>query len=116
MGFHPDFTGRQNVYGRTVAAGESDIDKLMPNIEKFAEIGEYIDQPVASVKWHAGSIGFQRCTQRPEVLIIDEALSVGDLFQHKVCRIREFRELGTTLLSYPMIVVRFKVCVIELSS
>ncbi len=104
MGFHPDFTGRQNVYmaGQLLGMGMEEITYLMPSIEAFAEIGDYIDQPVRV--YSSGMqmrLAFSVATaHRPEVLIIDEALSVGDAyFQHKSFdRIREFRKLGTTLL------------------
>jgi len=104
MGFHPDFTGRQNVYMSAQLLGYSvaDIDRLMPEIETFAEIGSYLEQPVRV--YSSGMqmrLAFSVATaHRPDVLIIDEALSVGDAyFQHKSFnRIREFRSLGTTLL------------------
>lgn len=104
MGFHPDFTGRQNVYmsGQLLGLNNNDIDRLMPEIESFAEIGEYIDQPVRV--YSSGMqmrLAFSVATAvRPDVLIVDEALSVGDAyFQHKSFdRIRKFRSEGTTLL------------------
>lgn len=104
IGFHPDFTGRQNVYMAAQLLGFSteDIDRLMPEIEAFAEIGAYIDEPVRV--YSSGMqmrLAFSVATaHRPDVLIIDEALSVGDAyFQHKSFeRIRSFRERGTTLL------------------
>ncbi|WP_273849042.1 ABC transporter ATP-binding protein [Serratia liquefaciens] len=104
MGFHPDFTGRQNVYmsGQLLGLNNSDIDRLMPEIEAFAEIGEYIDQPVRV--YSSGMqmrLAFSVATAvRPDILIVDEALSVGDAyFQHKSFdRIRRFRSEGTTLL------------------
>jgi lipopolysaccharide transport system ATP-binding protein len=104
MGFHPDFTGRQNVMmaGQLLGYGVEEILSLMPEIEAFAEIGEYIDQPVRV--YSSGMqvrLAFSVATaRRPDVLIVDEALSVGDsYFQHKSFdRIREFRKQGTTLL------------------
>lgn len=104
MGFHPDFTGRQNVFmaGQLLGYAADDIVQLMPEIEAFAEIGEYIDQPIRV--YSSGMqmrLAFSVMTaDRPDVLIVDEALSVGDAyFQHKsFARIREFRERGTTLL------------------
>ena len=104
MGFHPDFTGRQNVYmaGQLLGYGVQEIAGLMPQIEAFAEIGEYIDQPARV--YSSGMqmrLAFSVATaHRPDVLIVDEALSVGDAyFQHKSFdRIREFRKHGTTLL------------------
>ncbi|WP_027896502.1 ABC transporter ATP-binding protein [Zestomonas thermotolerans] len=104
MGFHPDFTGRQNVFmaGQLLGLSMEELHRLMPEIEAFAEIGEYIDHPVRT--YSSGMqmrLAFSVATaQRPDVLIVDEALSVGDAyFQHKSFeRIREFRRAGTTLL------------------
>lgn len=104
MGFHPDFTGRQNAFmaGQLLGYSVEDIASLMPEIEAFAEIGDYIDQPVRV--YSSGMqmrLAFSVATaHRPDVLIVDEALSVGDAyFQHKSFeRIREFRKQGTTLL------------------
>ncbi|PIW38720.1 MAG: sugar ABC transporter ATP-binding protein [Hydrogenophilales bacterium CG_4_8_14_3_um_filter_62_83] len=104
MGFHPDFTGRQNVFtaGQLLGLRADEIAVCMPAIEAFAEIGDYIDQPVRM--YSSGMqirLAFSVATAvRPDILIVDEALSVGDAyFQHKsFSRIREFREQGTTLL------------------
>ena len=104
MGFHPDFTGRQNAFmaGQLIGLSGAEITALMPQIEAFAEIGDYIDQPVRV--YSSGMLmrlAFSLATaKRPDVLIVDEALSVGDAyFQHKSFeRIRQFGQLGTTLL------------------
>lgn len=104
MGFHPDFTGRQNVVmsGQLLGYSLDEINQLMPSIEDFAEIGTYIDQPVRV--YSSGMqmrLAFSVATAvRPDILIVDEALSVGDAyFQHKSFnRIREFSRAGTTLL------------------
>ncbi|MBL4307088.1 ABC transporter ATP-binding protein [Vibrio fluvialis] len=104
MGFHPEFTGRENVYmaGQLLGLKADEITKLMPEIEAFAEIGDYIEQPVRV--YSSGMqmrLAFSVATAvRPDILIVDEALSVGDAhFQHKSFdRIREFRKQGTTLL------------------
>jgi len=104
MGFHPDFTGRQNVYmaGQLIGLTMPEIAALMPQIEAFAEIGDYIDQPVRV--YSSGMqmrLAFSVATaRRPDILIVDEALSVGDAyFQHKSFeRIRQLRKQGTTLL------------------
>jgi lipopolysaccharide transport system ATP-binding protein len=104
MGFHPDFTGRQNVYmaGQLMGYTEAELTELMPSIEEFAEIGTYMDQPI-----RVYSSGMQMrvafalaVARRPDILIVDEALSVGDVFfQHKCFeRIRQFAADGTTLL------------------
>ena len=104
MGFHPDFTGRQNVFmaAQLLGLSSDEVNRLMPSIEAFAEIGDYIDQPVRV--YSSGMqmrLAFSVATAtRPDILIVDEALSVGDAyFQHKSFdRIREFRNQGTTLL------------------
>ena len=104
MGFHPDFTGRQNVYmaGQLLGLSLAELDELMPSIEQFAEIGEYMEQPLRT--YSSGMqmrLAFSVATaRRPAILIVDEALSVGDsYFQHKSFdRIRQFRKQGTTLL------------------
>ena len=99
-----EFTGRQNVYNIAGLMGftRDRIERLMPEIEDFAEIGDYFDQPLRV--YSSGMqmrVAFSVATAvKPEILIVDEALSVGDAyFQHKSFdRIREFRERGTTLL------------------
>lgn len=104
IGFHPDFTGRQNVFmaGQLLGLGMNEISQLMPEIEAFAEIGDYLDQAVRV--YSSGMqmrLAFSVATaRRPDVLIVDEALSVGDAyFQHKSFeRIRAFQKEGTTLL------------------
>lgn len=104
MGFHPEFTGRQNVFmaGQLLGLKVEEIQAIMPEVEKFAEIGDAIDQPVRT--YSSGMqmrLAFSVATaRRPDVLIVDEALSVGDAyFQHKSFeRIRSFRRDGTTLL------------------
>ena len=104
IGFHPDFTGRENVYmaGSISGLPAERIGQLMADIEEFAEIGDYLDQPVRvySSGMHV-RLAFSVATAiRPDVLIVDEALSVGDAyFAHKSFeRIRRFRAEGTTLL------------------
>jgi lipopolysaccharide transport system ATP-binding protein len=104
IGFHPDFTGRENVFmsGHILGISGERIRELMHEIEAFAEIGDYIDQPVR--RYSTGMqvrLAFSVATAvRPDVLLVDEALSVGDsYFQHKSFdRIRQFRSEGTTLL------------------
>jgi lipopolysaccharide transport system ATP-binding protein len=104
MGFNPDLTGRQNVYhaASIMGFGHSEVDQVIHEIEAFAEIGGYFDEPMRV--YSSGMqvrVAFAVATAwRPEVLIVDEALSVGDsYFQHKSFgRIREFQQKGTTLL------------------
>lgn len=88
--------------GQLLGYGVEEIASLMPEIEAFAEIGDYIDQPERV--YSSGMqmrLAFSVATaHRPDVLIVDEALSVGDAYlQNKSFdRIREFRKQGTTLL------------------
>lgn len=104
MGFNPELSGRENVFHAAGLMGFSttQIQEAMKDIEAFAEIGEYFDQPVRT--YSSGMqmrVAFAVATAyRPEILIVDEALSVGDAyFQHKSFdRIRQFQEQGTTLL------------------
>ncbi|EAB5054759.1 ABC transporter ATP-binding protein [Salmonella enterica] len=104
MGFHPDFTGTQNVYmsGLMMGLNREDIERLMPEIEAFADIGDYIREPVRI--YSSGMLmrlAFAVATAaRPDILIVDEALSVGDSrFQAKCyARIADFKKQGTTLL------------------
>ncbi|PHN45493.1 ABC transporter ATP-binding protein [Pseudomonas syringae] len=104
MGFTPDLTGRQNVYHAAGLMGFSaeQINGVIDEVEAFAEIGDYFDEPVRM--YSSGMqmrVAFAVATAiRPEILIVDEALSVGDsYFQHKSFeRIRQFQAQGTTLL------------------
>lgn len=104
MGFNPDFTGRQNAYHALGLMNHDsvDLDDLVRKVEEFAEVDEYFDMPLRV--YSSGMqmrVAFAVATAvRPEILIVDEALSVGDAyFQHKSFdRIREFRKSGTTLL------------------
>src|SRR5476651_2696357 len=101
MGFHPDFSGRQNVFmaGQLIGLTVAELEALMPEIEAFAEIGDYIDQPVRV--YSSGMqvrLAFAVATAvRPGILIIDEALAVGDVFFQQKCfeRIRQYCQAGT---------------------
>jgi lipopolysaccharide transport system ATP-binding protein len=104
MGFNPDLTARQNAYHSAglMGYGHADIARTMPEIEAFAEIGEYFDQPVRT--YSSGMqmrVAFSVATAfKPDLLIVDEALSVGDsYFQHKSFdRIRQFRNEGVSIM------------------
>jgi lipopolysaccharide transport system ATP-binding protein len=104
MCFHPEFSGRQNAFmaGQLLGYSSAEIAARMNDIEAFAEIGDYIDQPLRT--YSSGMqvrLAFSVATAiRPDILIVDEALAVGDAyFQHKSFdRIRQFRDQGTTLL------------------
>ncbi len=104
MGAHMDFSGRVNAKMTCQMMGLSteETHALLPKIAEFSELGDYFDQPMRV--YSTGMqvrLAFSAATAiRPEILIVDEALSVGDAyFQHKcIERIRSFREQGTTLL------------------
>lgn len=104
MGFNPDLTGRQNAFHSAGLMGYSqqEIEAAMPEIEAFSEIGEYFDLPVRT--YSSGMqvrVAFAVATAfTPDLLIVDEALSVGDsYFQHKSFeRMRRFREQGTSIM------------------
>jgi lipopolysaccharide transport system ATP-binding protein len=104
MGFHPDFTGSQNAVMGCQMQGLSTAEayRCLPAIAEFAELSDDMDQPLRSYSTGMQMrLAFSVATVlRPDVLIVDEALSVGDMyFQHKsMKRIRAYRESGTTLL------------------
>ncbi|MCI8646792.1 MAG: ABC transporter ATP-binding protein [Firmicutes bacterium] len=81
-GFDPEFTGRENIFlkGRLSGIPEAEIKELEGTIVDFAEIGEYIDQPVRTYSsGMKARLGFAiNVNINPEILIVDEALSVGD--------------------------------------
>lgn len=103
-GFHPEFTGRQNIVLNAAMLGLSDheVKEKTPEIIAFSELGDFIDQPV---KFYSTGmtmrLGFAIATQvEPDILIIDEALSVGDGYFQKKCmdRMVRFIDEGGTLL------------------
>ncbi|MBZ9744869.1 ABC transporter ATP-binding protein [Mesorhizobium sp. CO1-1-7] len=104
LGFNPEFTGRQNAFhaGGLMGLSQARLTELMPQIEDFAEIGEFFDQPVRTYSsGMQARLAFALATaERPEVLIVDEVLSVGDsYFQHKSFdRIRSFKAAGTSII------------------
>jgi lipopolysaccharide transport system ATP-binding protein len=95
-GFNPDFTGRENVYlnGEIMGLSRAEIQKALPSIEAFAEIGEFIARPVK--EYSSGMyvrLAFATAIHvHPEILIVDEALAVGDAVFANRC-IRKFEEL-----------------------
>ena len=103
-GFIPDFTGRENVYTYCTIMGMSrkEIDGRFDDIAAFADIGEFIDQPVKiySSGMYVRLAFAAAVNVNPDVLIVDEALAVGDArFQHRcMTRINEFRESGVSIL------------------
>jgi lipopolysaccharide transport system ATP-binding protein len=103
-GFNPEFTGRENVYLNAAIVGltRDEIDDRYPAIASFADIGEFIDHPVKT--YSSGMyvrLAFAAAINtNADILIVDEALSVGDeAFQRKCfARIRAFQEKGGTIL------------------
>lgn len=103
-GFNPDFTGRENVYlnGAVLGLSKDEINRKFDDIASFADIGEFIEQPVKT--YSSGMLmrlAFAVAINvDPEILVVDEALSVGDeLFQRKCfSRIEAIRARGATIL------------------
>lgn len=95
-GFDPEFTGRENIYlkGRILGIKEREIKKLEPKIVEFAELEEYIDQPVRTYSsGMKARLGFSvNVNIEPEILIVDEALSVGDEEFKRKC-VKKINEL-----------------------
>jgi lipopolysaccharide transport system ATP-binding protein len=104
-GFNPEFTGRENIYlaGSILGIGRDEMDRKLPEIESFAEIGAFIEQPVRT--YSTGMlmrVAFSVAVAvDPDILIIDEALSVGDILFQQKCnrRMRELLEKGATMLA-----------------
>jgi lipopolysaccharide transport system ATP-binding protein len=103
-GFHPDFTGRQNIMLNAAMLGLSpaEVQQRLPDIIAWSELGDFIEQPVKCYSsGMAMRLGFSIATQvDPDILIIDEALSVGDGYFQKKCmdRLLRFVAEGGTLL------------------
>jgi ABC-type polysaccharide/polyol phosphate transport system ATPase subunit len=103
-GFHPELTGRENVYlnGTLLGYTRNQIDDCFDQIVDFAELRDFIDAPIRTYSsGMLARLGFSVATaQMPDILIVDEVLSVGDIaFQEKsAARIRQFREQGATIL------------------
>lgn len=103
-GFHPDFSGRQNIAlnGALIGLRPDDIRTLEPHILAFADLGEFIDRPVRT--YSSGMVvrlAFSIAVSAdPDILVIDEALAVGDIaFQRKcIDRMLDFRAGGKTLV------------------
>jgi lipopolysaccharide transport system ATP-binding protein len=103
-GFNLEFTGRENVYlnGAILGFSRLEIDARFDEIAAFADIGDFLDQPVklySSGMFVRLAFAVQACVE-PDVLVIDEALSVGDVFFQQKChaRLEELLACGTALL------------------
>jgi lipopolysaccharide transport system ATP-binding protein len=103
-GFNPEFSGRDNVYlnGAILGLSSKEMDRRFPEIEAFAEIGDFIEQPVNT--YSSGMVvrlAFSVAIHLdPEILLVDEALAVGDVYFRQRCmrKVHELRSRGTTIL------------------
>ena len=103
-GFNPEFTGRENIFLNAAILGLSDKDTRarIPSIEKFADIGAFVDRPVKT--YSSGMfvrLAFAVAVHMdPDVLVVDEALSVGDFFFQQRCmrRIQQLKQQGVTIV------------------
>lgn len=103
-GFNPEFTGRDNVYLNAAILGltHKQIDERYPAIEAFAEIGDFINQPVKT--YSSGMtvrLAFSVAIHvDPEILLVDEALAVGDIYFRQRCmrKVHELRKRGVTIV------------------
>jgi len=103
-GFNPEFTGRENVLmnGGILGFTRKEMEKRLPQIAAFAEIGEFLDQPVRT--YSTGMyvrLAFATAIHvDPDILLVDEALAVGDaIFQHRcIQKIKEFQAAGKTIV------------------
>lgn len=113
-GFHPELTGRENVYLNSALLGytRKQVDELFSSILDFAEIGDFIDAPLRTFSTGmVARLGFSVATcMRPDILLVDEVLSVGDSrFQDKcLARMNSFQEQGTTIVivSHSMLTIQ----------
>ncbi|GAB4313223.1 MAG: hypothetical protein Kow0059_04330 [Candidatus Sumerlaeia bacterium] len=103
-GFHPEFTGRQNIHinGKMLGLSDAEIRAREQEIIAFAEIGPFIDQPLRTYSTGmAMRLGFAiGVAAHPDVFIIDEVLAVGDAYFSQKCfrKLEQIRDLGTTIL------------------
>ena len=103
-GFHPDMTGRENIYTNASIFGmtKKEIDEKIDDIIAFSELDEYIDNPVRT--YSSGMymrLGFSVAINvRADILLIDEILAVGDMSFQKKCfkRLKEIKNAGTTIV------------------
>lgn len=103
-GFHPELTGRENIFlnGAILGFTRKEMEQNFQRIVDFAELGEFIEAPIrtySSGMW--ARLGFAVATdERPDILLVDEILAVGDEHFQQKCtkRIQQYREEGTTIL------------------
>ncbi len=103
-GFHPELTGRENVYlnGSILGFKKKEMDALYPSIVEFSELAPFMDQPV---KFYSSGMYMRLAfsvavAETPNILLVDEILAVGDQKFQKKClkRIKEFQEKGSTMI------------------
>jgi len=103
-GFHPELTGRENVYlnGSILGLKHKEMDKLYGNIVEFSELKEFMDQPI---KFYSSGMYMRLAfavavAETPDILLVDEILAVGDIKFQKKCldRMREFHKKGSTMV------------------
>ena len=103
-GFHPDLTGRENVHlnGSILGMSSREIEEQFDSIVEFAELAEFIDTPVKRYSSGMyGRLGFAVAVHsNPDLLLVDEVLSVGDTFFQEKClaKMHEFKEKGITIV------------------
>jgi len=103
-GFNPEFSGKDNVYlnGAILGLSSKEMDRRFPDIEAFAEIGDFIHQPVKTYSsGMAVRLAFAVAIHvDPEILLVDEALAVGDVYFRQRCmrKVHELRARGVTIL------------------
>ena len=103
-GFNPEFSGRDNVYlnGAILGFSRKEMEAKLAPIEQFAEIGDFIDQPVKTYSsGMAVRLAFAVAIHvEPEILLVDEALAVGDIYFRQRCmrKVHELRERGVTIV------------------
>lgn len=103
-GFHPDFTGRENVFlnGSILGLKRQEVEAMFDDIVTFSEIGDFINQPVKT--YSSGMymrLAFSIAVHvEPDILLVDEVLAVGDMAFQRKClgRILQFRDAGKTIL------------------
>ena len=95
-GFNPEFTGRENVYlnGEILGLSRAEVERALPEIQRFADIGEFLDRPVKT--YSSGMyvrLAFSTAINvQPDILVVDEALAVGDAVFSNRC-VRKFEEI-----------------------
>lgn len=103
-GFHPELTGRENIYLNSSLLGytRKEVDRLFDSILEFAEIGDFIEAPLRTYSTGmVARLGFSVATCiRPDILLVDEVLSVGDSYFQEKClaRMNSFQAQGTTIV------------------